>query len=44
MVARSACALVNGGAQCWGHNYSGELGNNSTNHSHVPVQVTGLSL
>jgi uncharacterized repeat protein (TIGR01451 family) len=37
------CAIVNGGAQCWGSNYGGELGNNSTADSAVPVHVSGLT-
>jgi uncharacterized repeat protein (TIGR01451 family) len=37
------CAIVNGGAQCWGSNYGGELGNNSTVDSSVPVHVSGLT-
>jgi alpha-tubulin suppressor-like RCC1 family protein len=27
---------------CWGLNYYGELGNNSTTQSNVPVQVEGV--
>ena len=38
-----ACALVNGGVQCWGDNDSGELGNNSATESNVPVQVIGIT-
>ena len=38
-----SCALVNGGAHCWGSNDYGQLGNNSTVESHVPVQVQGLT-
>ncbi len=40
--ALNACAVVNGGAQCWGYNGSGRLGNNQTINSKVPVPVTGL--
>ena len=36
------CALVGGGVQCWGDNLSGDLGNNSTTESNVPVPVQGL--
>ncbi len=39
-----SCAIVNGSAQCWGNNSSrGDLGNNSTAQSNVPVQVLGLT-
>ena len=37
------CALVNGAVQCWGGNVQGELGDNTTSESHVPVPVAGLS-
>ncbi len=38
------CAIVNGGAKCWGSNGNGELGNNNAGtYSGVPVDVQGLS-
>jgi alpha-tubulin suppressor-like RCC1 family protein len=40
--AEHACALTAGGvAYCWGANYTGQLGNNSTTNSLIPVAVAG---
>src|SRR5450432_1731239 len=36
------CAIVNGGAQCWGYNFSGELGNGNFLDSEAPTRVKGL--
>ena len=36
------CALVNGRVRCWGSGGSGQLGNNSTEGSPVPITVSGL--
>jgi alpha-tubulin suppressor-like RCC1 family protein len=36
------CALVNGGAWCWGNNLNGQLGDNSTTDRWAPVAVQGL--
>ena len=42
------CALVNGGAQCWGSSFFGQLGNgqiagNARSDALAPQQVTGLT-
>ncbi len=40
-----ACAIVNGGVECWGSNSDGQLGNGNSwgSYSPVPVPVDGLA-
>lgn len=38
-----SCAVVNGGAQCWGYNNYGQLGNGSRDDVATPTQVSGLT-
>lgn len=37
------CAVVDGGARCWGLNADGQLGDNSTTRRLTPVDVSGLT-
>jgi len=40
--ASHACAIVDGGAWCWGLNDNGQLGNGSSGYSATPIPVSGL--
>ncbi len=38
-----ACAIVNGGVECWGNNKYGQLGDDTTVNHWTPAPVAGLS-
>jgi alpha-tubulin suppressor-like RCC1 family protein len=39
----NVCALSDGKVFCWGHNLYGQLGNNTTVDSNIPVQVKNIA-
>jgi alpha-tubulin suppressor-like RCC1 family protein len=41
--SHSCAVMADGTAKCWGRNYYGRLGNNSTTNSPVPVPVSGIT-
>jgi len=41
--SHSCAVMADGTVQCWGANFSGQLGNNSTTSSSSPVLVSGIS-
>jgi alpha-tubulin suppressor-like RCC1 family protein len=38
----SSCAVSGGNVYCWGNNSYGQLGNNTTTNSNLPVEVIGV--
>ena len=41
--AEHTCAVAGGHVDCWGRNYNGQLGNNSTTNSDYPVQAGSIT-
>jgi alpha-tubulin suppressor-like RCC1 family protein len=41
--SHSCAVMADGTAQCWGANYNGQLGDNTTTNSPVPVSVSGIT-
>jgi len=41
--AHSCALMADGTVTCWGYNGNGELGNNSTTNSSIPVSVSGIT-
>lgn len=39
----NTCFVIDGAAKCWGYNYAGQVGNDSTVSVDVPTQVVGLT-